>query len=837
MSRVVRRILLAVVNVVVILAIVFAVTGTMLVKRSFPIVMGRFQAPGLNDPVDIYRDSYGIPHLYASTAHDLFFAQGYVHAQDRFWQMDFWRHTGAGRLSELLGKSTLDTDIFLRTLGWERVAQEELKNLAPEELAILQAYADGVNAYLADHSGSALSLEYAILPLINAGYQPKPWTPVNTLTWAKAMAWDLRGNMDEEIRRAILLKLMPAGQVNELFPPYPASHPYIIPGTQSSSFSVPKAEQAAALPVGLSVDVLRGVRLDIRRVSDLLEPLGRGIGSNNWVISGQRTATGKPMLANDPHLSAQMPSIWYEVGLHCTPRSDQCPFEVAGFSFAGVPGVVIGHNNRIAWGVTNVGPDVQDLYIEKINPANPDEYEYRGEWKPMQVIEDVIQVGSSEQVPIKIRMTQHGPIISGLYEDLDEFGQKAGIELPGKFDVALRWTALEPAYIYKAIWGFNKAQNWDEFRQAARYFTVPAQNLVYADVDGNIGYQMPGAIPVRTKGNGTLPVPGWTGEYEWTGFIPFEDLPHVYNPPQGYIATANNAVVSPDYPYLITTNWDTGFRSQRIVDMIENAPGPIDAAYIQTMQGDNGNLNAATLMPILMAVPLNDAHLDAVRQLFVGWNYQDHMDSAPAALFSAFWKHLLTGTFHDDLPEQERPAGSDDYWLIVQNLVKQPGSTWWDNQATGQAEMRDEIFRQAFKGAVEELEMTFGADPKWWSWGSLHTTTFRNATLGKSGIAPIEALFNRGPYRTSGSSADVNATSWDAVDGYTVRWLPSMRMIVDLNDLRQSVTVNTLGQSGHAYHPHYNDMADLWRNIGYHRMLWAQEDVFADSQGHLQLIP
>jgi penicillin amidase len=362
--------------------------------------------------------------------------------------------------------------------------------------------------------------------------------------------------------------------------------------------------------------------------------------------------------------------------------------------------------------------------------------------------------------------------------------------------------------------------------------------LIYADVDGNIGYQMPGNIPIRAKGDGRLPVPGWTDEYEWTGYIPFDKLPSAFNPPQGFIATANNAVVGADYPYLITTDWDYGYRAQRIAEMIKSAPGPIDIPYIQKMQGDDADLNARTLVPVLAQISLEDPHLQSYQALLAGWDDQTQMDSAQAALFEAFWKHLLADGFGDNLPEDYQPEGNERWFEIVRNLIGQPNSPWWDNQQTPEVEDRDQIFSQAFGEAVAELEKTLGKDSSKWKWGDLHTITFRNQTLGESGVGPIEALFNRGPFRTAGGSGIVNATHWDPTSNdYTVSWLPSMRMIVDFSDLQNSLTVNTTGESGHAYNTHYVDLADLWRNIQYHPMLWEPSQIKTAGGGHLQLTP
>jgi penicillin amidase len=837
MSRFARGFLIVVLSVLLVVCIVAAILGPVTVRRSFPVTEGELPISGLDAPVEIYRDSLGVPHIYASTEHDLFFAQGYVHAQDRFWQMDFWRHVGSGRLAEMFGESQLDTDKFLRTLGWARVAQAELDTLDPAAIKILDDYAAGVNAYLADHQGSQLSLEYAVLKLLNPGYKPEPWQPLHSLTWAKAMAWDLGGNMDSEIERALLLKTLTPQQLSEIVPPYPSDHPLIVPSPNVGAiFNVQEPADMAVIFSRITAQLNR-VEKKTTGLEALLGRRGQGIGSNNWVISGRLTSTGLPLLANDPHLGVQMPSIWYEVGLHCAPKSEQCPYNVTGFSFASAPGVVVGHNDRIAWGVTNVGPDVQDLYIERTNPQNPSQYEVNGQWVDFDVVHETLQVAGGEPVDLTVRYTRHGPVISDTYGGLEDFSANAGIDLPETYVIALRWTALEPSRTFPALWKLDMAQNYEDFRAATSEFDVPSQNFVYADVDGNIAYQTPGRIPIRAGGDGTLPVPGWTDEYEWLGYIPFEELPFAYNPPQGYIATANNAVVGPDYPYLLTTEWDYGFRAQRIVDMIENASGPIDIAWMQKIQGDDMDLNAQTLLPILMAIPLSDEHLEKARSVLQGWDGQNTMDSAPAALFEVFWKNLLAVTFHDDLPEDSWPGGGGRWFEVMRQLVLQPDSSWWDDKTTSSVENRDQMFQQAFTQAVSELEELQGKNPDRWAWGDLHTVIFRNQSLGESGIAPIEALFNRGPFATNGGDSIVNATGWTATESYQLDSLPSMRMVVDLSNLSNSTTIHTTGQSGHAYHPHYIDMADLWRNIQYHPMLWERSQVESAAQGYLKLVP
>jgi penicillin amidase len=813
--------------------------------KSFPQIDGEIQLEGLDGTIDIYRDNMGIPHIYAATQHDLFFAQGYVHAQDRFWQMDTWRHIGAGRVAEMFS-SQVDTDKFLRTLGWSEIAKQEYGTLEPEFKSMVDSYTQGVNAYLKDHDKEALSLEYSILGLLNPDYEIELWTPSNTLTWGKMLAYDLRGNMDEEIKRAILLKSLTPEQVNELFPPYPADHPVIIneigEGTSSNLTPVSMTTQ-------IPEQTLATLQRQITLLDILMGPYDNGVGSNSWVVGGSLTNTGMPILANDPHLAIQMPSIWYQIGLHCKPKNADCPYDVAGFSMAGVPAVIIGHNDRIAWGFTNLGPDVMDLYIEKINPANPNQYEVNGKWVDFEIRKETIKVAGGDPIEMDVRISRHGPIISEVFgvlknegdpkdEKFVPFKDNVGIELPAQYAIALKWTAFTVSSSFVAPWMMNTAQNFEEFREAARTAKVPSQNLVYADVDGNIGYQAPGDIPIRANGDGTLPVPGWTDDYEWIGYIPFEDLPYSYNPPEGYIATANNQVEPRDYPYLISTDYDHGFRAKRIVEMIENAPGKIDVAYIQEMQGDNYDGGAPYILPHLLGMKFDASNLTEGLALFKNWDYQASADSAPAAIYEAFWRNLLAETYDDNVPERYLPNGGDVWFEVTRRIVDDPNSFWWDDGTTaGTVETRDEVYARAYTKAIAELEKTLGKDLSKWRWGDLHTSTFKNGTLGQSGIGLIEGIFNRGPFPTSGGSDIVNATAWRASQGYEVTNVPSMRMIVDLGDLRNSVTVHTTGQSGHAYHPHYIDMAPMWANIEYYPMLWNEQAIVSNAEGHLVLRP
>jgi len=787
------------------------------VRRPWPRTKGNIRVDGLQAEVTVVRDSWGVPHVYASHPHDLFFAQGYVHAQDRFWQMEFWRRMGSGRLAEILGESALGTDRFLRTLGWHRTAARELELLDDELRAALEAYAEGVNAYISTRRGR-LGLEFTILGFTGVDFEPEPWTPLHTLTWAKAMAWDLGGNMEDELLRAHVAARLGTPAIDTVVPPYPDTYPVIVPH--------PLTEEALeAVPVTAFETHVLG------EGDDPSASLRAGIGSNSWVLAGSRTGTGTPLLANDTHLDIQMPSIWYEIGLHCDPVGPECPYNVVGFSFASAPGVIIGHNERIAWGVTNLGPDVQDLFIERVNPENPNQYEYEGEWLDMEIVQEEIRVaGEEEPVVVDARVTRHGPIIN------DVAGGTEGEWSLGWQPLALSWTALQPGTVMKSILLLDRAGNWEEFREALSYWDTPSQNFVYADVEGNIGYQAPGRIPVRASGDGSSPVPGWSGEYEWVDTIPFDELPRAFNPPEGYIVTANNAVVGPDYPHLITLDWDPGYRARRIVALIE-ADDSISLADIQAMQGDNSPVWAEDVLPYLLVLPSDDRRQAEALETLRAWDRRATRESAGAALFEPFRLHLLDLTFGDELGEQllrrARPSATD----ALVELLPDEFSPWFDDVTTPGVETRDEILLRALDEAVEELTDTLGRDMGRWRWGDLHTATFENQSLGHCGVRLVERIFNRGPVEVDGTVSTVNNTGYTLDSPYGVETVSSQRQIVDLGDLTRSVSMHTTGQSGHPFHPHYDDMIDPWRNIEYHPMLWERADVEADAEGVLVLRP
>jgi penicillin amidase len=449
----------------------------------------------------------------------------------------------------------------------------------------------------------------------------------------------------------------------------------------------------------------------------------------------------------------------------------------------------------------------------------------------MEIVREEIWVaGQEESVIVDVRITHHGPIINdvgGGPEEEWSFGWQP---------LAFSWTALEPSSLMRSVVLLDKATNWEEFREALSYWDIASQNFVYADVEGNIGYQSPGRIPIRASGDGTMPVPGWTGEYEWVDTIPFGDLPRAFNPPEGYIVTANNAVVGSDYPYLITKDWDPGYRAQRIVDLIEADP-LISLTDVQVIQGDCMPLWTQDVLPYLQSLSTDEPRLNQALDLLRAWDGQAARESAAAALFEAFRLHLVDATFGDELGEQLLGEARGATMSALSNLLPESDSPWFDDTTTPQVETRDEILLRALEGAVEDLTKSEGRNMAKWRWGDLHTATFENQSLGGCGIGLIEAMFNRGPFAVDGTIATVNNTGYDPDEPYAVTWVASYRQIIDLGDLARSVSMHTTGQSGHPFHRHYGDMIDPWRDVLHHPMLWVREAVEADAAGTLVLTP
>ncbi|WP_327324198.1 penicillin acylase family protein [Streptomyces sp. NBC_01210] len=870
------------------------------VRASFPQTTGTVKLDGLSGPVEVRRDNYGIPQIYADSDQDLFRAQGFVQAQDRFWEMDVRRHMTAGRLSEMFGSGQVETDAFLRTLGWRQVAQKEYDTLlTPATKKYLQAYADGVNAYLKGREGKDLSVEYAALAFSN-DYKPEKWTPVDSVAWLKAMAWDLRGNMQDEIDRSLLTSRLSEKQIKDLYPAYPydRNKPIVDRGgidpaagkfdpaakpSDGSNGGSGGGNSAAGAAEGLNSQ-LSALSKTLDTIPALLGPSGSGIGSNSWVVSSRYTTTNKPMLANDPHLAPSLPSLWYQMGLHCRTVSATCQYDTAGYTFSGLPGVIIGHNQDIAWGFTNLGADVTDLYLEKLTG---DRYQVGNEQKALTTRKEVIKVAGGSAKTITVRSTGHGPLVSDRSGELEKVGQKAPVpnaapaaDRGAGYAVALQWTALQPGKSMDAVFELNRAKDFNSFRAAAKNFEVPSQNLVYADVKGHIGYQAPGKIPVRAEGDGTKPVPGWDPRYKWKRYIPFDELPYEYDPERGYIVTANQSVIdAKKYPYLLTKDYAYGARSQRINDLIESkiqGGGKISTEDMRTMQMDNSSEIAKLLTPYLLKIDVSDSYVREAQKLLEGWDYTQEPDSGAAAYFNGVWRNVLKLAFGNKLPKELRvegeclnvrpadssapddqlservrecgqrdaesaqPDGGDRWFEVVRRILKDENNQWWHSPASrtdAATTTRDQLLARAMEDARWELTAELGKDATSWSWGRLHQLTLKNQTLGTEGPGFLQFVLNRGPWNLGGGEAAVNATGWNAAGGYGVIWVPSMRMVVNVGDWDKSRWISLTGASGHAYSAHYTDQTDKWANGELLDWAYGEAAVKAKTVDNLKLTP
>lgn len=754
-------------------------------NKSLPQTEGTIEISGLVDEVSVYRDAAGTPHIEAKNQHDLFLAQGYVTAQDRIFQMDLSRRQASGMLSEVVGKQALDRDKFFRTLGLRRAAEKSMTLYSEEAKNALASYAEGVNQYIQEaKAANKLPIEFSIL-----GYEPMEWTELDSLTIGKYMAFDLGGHWEGQAFRHYLLQAFPEDKALELFPSYPKDGPTVIQAVKDSAINMEKSFANAVIPHEFN-------------------------GSNNWVVSGEKSASGFPILADDPHLGLATPAIWYETHL-------QSPeINVSGVIFAGIPGIILGRNETISWGVTNVGPDVQDLYIEKRNPENKHEFLYNDKWEPAEVIEETIAIKDEEPVNYEVIITRHGPILSEFahYEEADTA-------------LSMKWTALEPSTELEAVLRFSKATNWDEFKEALTYFHTPAQNFVFASTDGTIAYRANGLIPIRKKGDSVLPVPGWTDEYEWDGYIPWEELPTIVNPESGYIATANNKIVGDEYPYHISNIWAQPYRQQRIVDVLESKE-KLNAEDMMKLQFDHYNLQAEEFTPIflehLATTDLRDIDQEALKTLD-NWDYTDSTELAAPLLFHFWMEEIANVLFQEEISDEMLELFAGKAQVVDQLLRKahQGDEVIWIKENGGLAN----VLQESLQNAVTRASELQGDNPSKWKWGEVHAVSFDHPL---SSVKPLHLLFNKeGSIPMRGSRVTVGAAGWKSETGQ-VNHGASWRTVVDMKYPLESYNVVGPGQSGHVMSPWYHDQMDDWTSGAYHKTLMS--DGYRDGAKRLVLV-
>ncbi|MEN3038001.1 MAG: penicillin acylase family protein [Candidatus Kryptonium sp.] len=739
--------------ILIVLIIAVIILSYKLITNPHPQLEGNLTSHLLIDTVYVYRDENGIPHIFAKNEHDLYFALGYVTAQDRLWQMDLSRRIAGGRLSEIFGVETIQIDMLFRTLGLNETAQKMQRYLSEKSIEILKSYTDGVNYFIQTHKGN-YPVEFKLL-----GYEPEPWSITDCLLITRLMAWQLNFAWWTEPVFTEILAKVGKEKFEKIIPKYPTDAPLIL--------------KKYLIPTGKFVDANIKFREIFGKLSD-------GIGSNSWVVSGKISQTGKPMLANDPHLPHSLPSIWYQVHLN------NGEIDVVGVNIPGTPGIVIGRNNYIAWGLTNVMLDDADFYVEKIDTANK-KYLYNGNWLPLSEREEIIQVKNKREYKFKVLSTHRGPIISDVYEiSFTEYLPKPEARFITTSAISMQWTGNLISDEILAFYKINHARNWDEFKEGLKLFTVPAQNFIYADIYGNIGYHCAGRVPIRKNLNPILINPGDKTDYDWIGFVPFNHLPNILNPPENFIATANNKVVSDDYPYYISYLWEPESRAMRINEFLSSKE-KFDLNDFRNLQLDYFSHYAKELTPFIISafsgVDVNDKFVKEATEYLKNWNFNFTRDDIGTTIFNAFIVAMLKNTFEDEL-------GSELYkrfvfysgvpLRILAQLIINRDTLWFDNVKTvDKMETRDDIIRLSFEESVHNLRKLLGDDILSWHWGKVHKLELVHPLGLKK---PLDKIFNLGPFEIGGAGTTVNNAGFSVLKPFNCVLGPSIRQIVNFSE-------------------------------------------------------
>lgn len=758
-------------------------------------ISGKRVIKGLGDSVVINFDEVDIPHIKAKSQADAYFALGYLHASERSWQLEMNRRIASGRLSEILGNDTVKIDRFIRTLGIKRAAERQFDRYPVSAKRLLQAYADGVNAGNAQ-LGWALPVEYFL-----TGSKPGHWSPTDSVAWMLMMAYDLGGNWHKELQRLELSQYLTTKQVWEVMPPNEASDPVsnLDFAKLYSEMKVfhPRSGPAESKPQNLPATELS--QWDHMGGKD-------GVGSNNWALSGKLTTTGKPLLANDPHLGLSAPAIWYFAHLEAP------GLNVMGGTLPGIPGVVLGRTDKFAWSFTNTGPDVQDLYIEEIDPKNPGMYRGLDGPLPFKVHQEIIDIKGSPSLTFLVKETRHGPVIS------DSYARAKNTIDTERFALALRWTALDiENQSVVGLLDMNRAADLDQFKQALRKNYAPMQNVVMADTEGNIAYQAAGVAPKRTLHQGlygVAPAPGWERQYDWNGYVTFEQLPASNNPEQGWLATANQRIIAANDPNPLTGDWELPTRYDRIVDLIKSK-GMHSLDDMKAMQGDTLSLGATPLLELFKAS--QSSHPLSTKAMEIGKNFDGNMkiDSAAALIFNA-WADQLTRNLFSRLGYLFTESyGARHYRAPLLNQVKNPQSPWCDDPKTEAVETCQDSSNKALDKALEYLSKEYGDDPKAWAWGKAHIAISEHRPFSK--VPLLGNLFNiKTPFPGDGFSINVGRLElMKSKNPYETLQAPSLRTAYDLSDLEKSLFIYQTGQSGWVQSKLYRNMNTLWANNEY----------------------
>jgi len=806
--------LLRVAFALVVLAVVALAAAYFYLLQSLPRVEGEIRLGGLERPVEVVRDDYGVPHIRAASLDDTIYALGFVHAQDRLWQMEVSRRTAAGRLAEVFGESALETDRFLRTLGVRRAAEANFKRLDKETRALLETYAAGVNAFM--NTRPVLPIEFWL-----TGAKLEPWTPADSLGWIKMMAWDLSGNWRNELLRMRLSKTLPLARIHELLPPYPGEASPEIIDLRRLYNSIEKEGVRLAEKSGSEPDIPH-----IRISGSDPDFQTEGLGSNNWVVSGARSATGKPLLANDPHLGLTAPAVWYFAHISAP------GFEAIGATLPGVPAIVLGRNTHFAWGFTNTGPDVQDLYIERLDGAG--NYLTPDGPKPFTLYDEVIKVKGGEDVRLQVRVSRHGPVIS----DVSRTAQEAA---PRGHVIAMQWTALrEDDLTMQSAVRIARAKDWPGFLAALRDYHSPQQNVVYADTQGNIGFVAAGRVPVRKPENdlkGLAPAPGWMAKYDWAGFIPFAELPQAYNPVNGTLMTANQRITPPGYPHYITSEWQPPYRANRINELLGAVRNHSIGSFAR-IQGDVVSLPVKELLPRLSRVKPRSEEARRALALLANWDGAMAAGRAEPLIMSAWWREFSRAIYADELGDSFRGNWLTRAQFMINVLNdKDRQGRWCDNARTKITESCDDLLAATLDAALADLRKRYGEDTGAWRWGPAHFARHEHRPFGRvNWLAPWFDI----TVPTPGDAYTVNIGRnrlEDAARPFANTHAASLRAIYDLGDLDNSLYIHSGGQSGNVLSAHYKAFTQAWAKGDYIPMVTDRKKIEAGGVKRLRLVP
>lgn len=781
---------------------------------------------GLTNDVDVHWDEFGVPHIYSNDELDLYRILGYVHAQDRLWQMTLSQLAAEGRFAEFFGSDLIELDKYQRTLGfWKTAKQIEQNELNGEELRILQAYADGVNEFI-DTNKNKLPVEFAL-----TGIQPIKWTPTRSIVITRLMAWELNMSWWTEVMYGYLQSKLPADQFEQLQLEYPGKAPTSLNDAESAK---------------LTASIMPMLQQEISK-RELLQMQGTHVGSNAWVVDGSKTNSGYPLLAGDPHLGLEMPGKWYEVHLNLNGRN------VSGATLAGVPGIVLGQNDEMAWSLTNIMADDTDFFLEKVDPQDRGRYITDSlangsvTYAAFGKVREVIKVKDADDVMLEIRYTKHGPIISDIYPENG---------LVEDHLISMRWTGHDMSNEFRALYQINWANTFQDFKDALPYYGVPGQNFMYGDKEGNIAMFSTARLPIRT-GDKVAIRKGWDPEQDWLGYIPHNEMPSVINPEKGWIANANNKITSDSYDHYLATFWEPSSRIERIVEILENND-KVTADTFAELQNDVHSKHAEKLTPVILDIIKNQNvyNFDNAVSYLENWDYKYTANATAASIFDVFFLNLTKNTLLDDfgdevftnfLHHENIPVRTMDA-LMMQSpaTVDTNAFSFFDNLNTSEIETKSDIVLKSMQDAIFFLSDSLGSQSEDWRWEQLHTLTLRPPLFSQAASEPdaaaslkliVNNLLSKGPYQVDGHGMSVDNGQYNWNEPFEMVLGPSIRRIVDFSDLSSVKTITPTGQSESPFSDHFGDQTEMWLN-GQYRIFYQDSLLFNNSDlRSMKMIP